>query len=114
MTDTQKPARRTRAAGKSEGFSDVELDAIKQRIAGPPCDAAQEKQKGADAERQQQARGQRAPGVAPMEGQHGDAKADGAAQIDDGIGDHGRRHDSPGLAGVRGRKMPNARLSSNQ
>jgi uncharacterized protein YdhG (YjbR/CyaY superfamily) len=31
MTDTGKPAGRTRRAAKSEGFSDAELDAIKQR-----------------------------------------------------------------------------------
>ena len=51
-----------------------------------------------DAEQEQQAPGQRAAGIAPMQRDHGDAEADGAAEIDDGIGDHSRRHRLPPIA----------------
>ena len=52
------------------------------------ADTSREEQYGGDAEQEQQAPGQRASRIAPIEREHGDAEADGAAEIDDGIGDH--------------------------
>ena len=53
-------------------------------------------------------------GITPVERDHGDAKPDRAAQVDDGIGDHLRRHGPPPFPDVRGRKMPKGRVSSIQ
>ena len=47
---------------------------------------------GDHAEQEQQTPGQRAAGIAPMQRDHGDAEADRAAEIDDGIGDHAWCH----------------------
>jgi hypothetical protein len=62
--------------------------AIKPCASTPPRHAAQEKQHRCHAERNQQAPGQGTPGIAPVERHYGDAQADGAAQVDDGVGDN--------------------------
>ena len=62
--------------------------AIEPCTSGPPRHAAHEKQHCRHAQRNQQAPCQGTPGIAPVERHHGDAQADGAAQVDDGIGDN--------------------------
>ena len=87
---------------------------VEHPAAAPPRHAAYQEQQRDDAERDQKAPGQRAPGITPVERDHGDAEADRAAQIDDGIRDHARCHGPAPFAGVRGRKMPKGRVSSIQ
>ena len=67
---------------------------------------------GDHAEQEQQAPRQRAPGIAPVQRDHGDAEADRAAEIDDGIGDHAWRHRP--LARSAAARLPKARVSSIQ
>lgn len=61
---------------------------VEHAAAAPPRHATDQEQRCDDAERHQQAAGQRAFAITPVQRVHGDGNADRAAQIDDGIGDH--------------------------